>query len=134
MGVVRRPRVAPSHWLALKTLTRGVFGTLFSFGVKGGDPSVSSRVVNSLKLTSNVANVGDGRTPVIHPAGTTHQQLTEDEQYASGVSPDLLRVRLSVLYIVELLTRCLVQVSFGFEHINDINADFEEALKVVLSA
>ena len=86
----------PSHQLALKTLRPGVFGGVLSFGVKGGDPSVSSKVVDSLRLASNLANVGDAKTLVIHPASTTHQQLTEEEQYASGVSPDLIRVRLSV--------------------------------------
>jgi len=125
----------PSHQLALKTLRRGTFGGVLSFGVKGGDQSVGSKVVDSLKLASNLANVGDAKTLVIHPASTTHQQLTEEEQYASGVSPDLIRVRLSLSCIsVELLTRYLVQVSVGIEHINDIIADFEEALKVVPSA
>ena len=73
-----------------------MFGGVLSFGMKGGDPSVSSKVVESLKLASNLANVGDAETHVIHPASTTHQQLPEDEQHASGVSPDLIRVRLSV--------------------------------------
>ena len=89
----------PSHQLALKTLRRGTFGGVLSFGVNGGDQSVGSKVVDSLKLASNLANVGDAKTLVIHPASTTHQQLSEEEQYASGVSPDLIRVRLSVLYI-----------------------------------
>jgi len=103
----------PSHRLALKTMRKGVFGGMLNFGVKGGDQAVGSKVVDSLRLASNLANVGDAKTLVIHPASTTHQQLTEEEQFASGVSPDLIRV------------------SVGIEHIDDIIADFEEALKVV---
>ena len=86
----------PSHQLALKTLRRGAFGGMLSFGVEGGDPAVGSKVVDSLRLASNLANVGDAKTLVIHPASTTHQQLTEEEQRACGVSPDLIRVRPSL--------------------------------------
>lgn len=83
----------PSHQLALKTLREGMFGGVLSFGVKGGDDAaVGSKVVDSLKLASNLANVGDAKTLVIHPATTTHQQLNVEEQTASGVSPDLIRV------------------------------------------
>ena len=77
---------------------------MLNFGVKGGDPVVGSKVVDSLRLASNLANVGDAKTLVIHPASTTHQQLTEEEQYASGVSPDLIRVGLS---------RCLDEMSIS---------------------
>jgi O-acetylhomoserine/O-acetylserine sulfhydrylase len=84
----------PSHQLALRTLKRGLYGGVLNFGVKGGDPAVGSKVVDALRLASNLANVGDAKTLVIHPASTTHQQLTEDEQNATGVSPDLIRVRL----------------------------------------
>ena len=86
----------PSHKLALKLLREGTFGGMLNFGVKGGDAAVASKVVDSLKLASNLANVGDAKTLVIHPATTTHQQLTVDEQIASGVSPDLIRVRPSI--------------------------------------
>lgn len=87
----------PSHQLALKTLREGTFCGVLSFGVKGGeDAAVGSKVVDSLKLASNLANVGDAKTLVIHPATTTHQQLAEEEQLASGVSPDLIRVRPSL--------------------------------------
>ena len=123
----------PSHQSALKTLRRGAFGGVLNFGIKGRDPAVGSRVVDSLKLASNLANIGDAKTLVIHPASTTHQQLTEEEQYASGVAPDLIRVCLSCSMKWTSLTRCLVQVSVGIEHIDDIIADFEEALKVVPS-
>ena len=130
----------PSHQLALKMLRRGIFGGMLSFGVKGSDPAVGSKVVDSLKLASNLANVGDAKTLVIHPASTTHQQLTEEEQRASGVSPHLIRVRLSPpsmsIHIVEIggvTNEISVQVSVGIEHVNDIIGDFEEALQVVPS-
>jgi O-acetylhomoserine/O-acetylserine sulfhydrylase len=132
----------PSHQLALKTLRRGMFGGMLNFGVKGSDPAVGSKVVDSLKLASNLANIGDAKTLVIHPASTTHQQLTEEEQHASGVSPDLIRVRLQVptpsifIQSVEIggvTNEILMQVSVGIEHVHDIIADFEEALQVVPS-
>jgi O-acetylhomoserine/O-acetylserine sulfhydrylase len=83
----------PSHQQAVKTLRKGMFGGVLSFGVKSSDAGVASKVVDSLRLASHLANVGDAKTLVIHPATTTHQQLTEEEQIASGVSPDLIRVR-----------------------------------------
>lgn len=87
----------PSHQLALKTLREGTFCGVLSFGVKNGkDAAVGSKVVDSLKLASNLANVGDAKTLVIHPATTTHQQLSEEEQLSSGVSSDLIRVRPSL--------------------------------------
>ncbi|KZT23534.1 O-acetylhomoserine ami [Neolentinus lepideus HHB14362 ss-1] len=101
-----------SHELAKKLLRPDAFGGVLSFGIKG-DADVGSSVVDALKLATNLANVGDAKTLVIHPASTTHQQLTAEEQLASGVTPDLIRV------------------SAGIENIKDIIADFEEALKVV---
>ena len=68
-----------SHQLALSTLKRDTFGGVLSFGVKGCDPSVGSKMVDSPKLVSNLANVGDEKTLVVHPAGTTHQQLSEEK-------------------------------------------------------
>ena len=97
----------PSHGLAKKYLKHG-FGGVLSFGVKG-DHSAGPGVVDHLKLASHLANVGDAKTLVIHPASTTHQQLTDEEQLASGVSKDLIRV------------------SVGIEHIDDIIADFAQA-------
>ncbi|KAH7922309.1 O-acetylhomoserine ami [Leucogyrophana mollusca] len=99
------------HERAKQLLRPNTFGGVLSFGIKG-DANVASKVVDSLKLASNLANVGDAKTLVIHPATTTHQQLLEEEQLASGVTPDLIRV------------------SVGIEHINDIIADFEQALRV----
>jgi O-acetylhomoserine/O-acetylserine sulfhydrylase len=86
-----------SHQLARKTLRNNAFGGMLNFGVKGGgeDPALGAKVVDSLRLASNLANVGDAKTLVIHPATTTHQQLTTDEQLAAGVTPDLIRVRRS---------------------------------------
>ena len=74
----------PSHELAKKYLPRG-FGGVLSFGVKGGG-AAGSQVVDGFKLISNLANVGDSKTLAIHPWSTTHEQLSEDERLASGVT------------------------------------------------
>ncbi|KAG9008696.1 Homocysteine synthase [Tulasnella sp. JGI-2019a] len=103
-----------SHNLAKRLLRANSFGGVLSFGVKAEDPKVGSQVVDKLKLASNLANVGDAKTLVIHPATTTHQQLTSEEQIASGVSPDLIRV------------------SVGIEDISDIIADFDHALELAI--
>lgn len=99
----------PSHENAKKYLRNG-FGGVLSVGVKGGAEKVS-KVVDSLKLFSNLANVGDSRSLAIHPWTTTHEQLSPQEREASGVTEDLIRL------------------SVGTEHIDDIIADFEQALK-----
>jgi len=100
------------HDLAKKYLKRG-FGGVLTFKVKGGK-TVAEKFVNNLKLVSHLANVGDSKTLIIHPASTTHQQLTEHEQLDAGVYPSQLRV------------------STGIEHIDDIKADFEQAFSTVL--
>jgi len=100
-----------SNAVAQRLLRPNAFGGMISFGVKG-DGKKASKVVDSLKLASNLANVGDAKTLVIHPASTTHAQLNEEEQRLSGVTPDLIRV------------------SVGIEAIGDIIADFDEALKI----
>lgn len=100
-----------SHQLAKKLLRPNAYGGVLSFGVRG-DSKTASKVVDSLKLASNLANVGDAKTLVIHPASTTHSQLTEEEQLSSGVTPDLIRV------------------SVGIEDIRDIIADFEAGLQI----
>ncbi|TPX56082.1 O-acetylhomoserine aminocarboxypropyltransferase [Powellomyces hirtus] len=97
-----------SHRLAQKYLTNG-FGGVLTFGVKGG-LEAGTRFINSVHLATHLANVGDARTLVIHPASTTHQQLSDDEQASSGVTKDLIRV------------------SVGLEHIEDIKEDFAQAL------
>ncbi len=97
------------HARAKKYLADGQFGSVFTFGVKGGFDTARTFIEN-VELASHLANVGDAKTLVIHPASTTHQQLTEHEQASSGVKGDLVRV------------------SVGIEHIDDIIADFEQAL------
>lgn len=98
-----------SHAFAKKYLPRGSGGVL-SFGVKG-DAQAGSQVVDNFKLISNLANVGDSKTLAIHPWSTTHEQLSDDEKAASGVTEDLIRI------------------SVGTEHIDDIIADFEQSFK-----
>ncbi len=82
------------------------------FSLKGGfDDAVA--FINSLKLSSHLANVGDAKTLVIHPASTTHQQLSPEEQVSAGV------------------TQTMIRVSVGIEHIDDILEDFEQALSLI---
>ncbi|MFD1631917.1 O-acetylhomoserine aminocarboxypropyltransferase/cysteine synthase family protein [Pseudopedobacter beijingensis] len=102
---------SPYHTLAKKYLKNG-FGGVLSFEVIG-DKENATKVINSLKLTSNLANVGDAKTLIIQPSATTHQQLSEEAQIAAGVQPAALRV------------------SVGIEHIDDIKADFEQALAAI---
>jgi O-acetylhomoserine (thiol)-lyase len=102
----------PYHALAKKYLRPGLFGGIVVFGVKGG-VEAGRKLIDNLQLSSLLANVGDAKTLVIHPASTTHQQLSEKEQIESGVTPDLVRV------------------SVGLEHIDDIIEDFDIALKSV---
>jgi O-acetylhomoserine (thiol)-lyase len=98
----------PYHDLAKKYLQRG-FGGVLSFELKG-DKARAEKFVNSLKLISHLANVGDSKTLIIHPASTTHSQLNEEEQSGAGVAPTALRL------------------SVGIEHIDDIKEDIEQAL------
>ncbi len=102
----------PNHNRARKYFTKDHFGSVLTFGVKGGYDSAKN-FINNVKLASHLANVGDAKTLVIHPASTTHQQLTATEQIASGVKPDLIRV------------------SVGIEHIDDIIEDFELAFQSI---
>jgi O-acetylhomoserine (thiol)-lyase len=99
------------HQLANKYLRNG-FGGVLQFGIRGGKEK-AARFINELKLASHLANVGDAKTLVINPATTTHEQLSEAEQKASGVLPNQIRV------------------SVGIEHIEDIKADFEQAFQKV---
>lgn len=99
----------PDHELAKKYLPDGQ-GAILGFGIKGGKEA-SVKFINNVKLASHLANIGDSKTLVIHPASTTHQQLSEKEQLAAGVTNDYIRV------------------SVGTENINDIIADFKQALK-----
>ena len=92
-----------------KKYLQGHFPTVFTFGIKGGYDAAKS-FIDHVKLASHLANVGDAKTLVIHPSSTTHQQLGESEQQAAGVLPDMIRV------------------SVGLEHIDDITADFDQAM------
>ena len=95
------------HHRARRYLRNG-FGCVLTFGIRGGE-AAGRAFIDSLQLASHLANVGDSKSLVIHPASTTHHQLTDEEQRASGVSPDLIRV------------------SVGIEHIDDLRTDFEQA-------
>jgi O-acetylhomoserine (thiol)-lyase len=100
----------PNHQQAAKYLKRG-FGGIVGFGIKGG-LAAGRKFINSVKLLSHLANIGDAKSLVIHPASTTHQQLSAAEQAATGVSPDYVRL------------------SIGIEDIEDIKADIDQALKL----
>lgn len=99
----------PDHKIAKKYFRNNLFGGILTFEVKGGFEA-GKNFINNVKLSSLLANVGDAKTLVIHPASTTHSQLSEDEQKQAGVSAGLIRV------------------SVGIEHIDDIKEDFEQAL------
>jgi O-acetylhomoserine/O-acetylserine sulfhydrylase-like pyridoxal-dependent enzyme len=100
----------PSHAGAKKYFRGDTYGAVLCFGVKGGYEA-GKKLTNSLKLASNLANVGDAKTLVIHPASTTHQQLSPEEQVDAGIKPDMIRL------------------SVGIEDILDIIADFKQALE-----
>ncbi|SEP18900.1 homocysteine synthase [Paenibacillus sp. OK076] len=99
----------PSYELAQKYLPKGQ-GAILTFGIKGG-VDAGRKLIENVKLFSHLANVGDSKSLIIHPASTTHQQLTEDEQTAAGVNPELIRL------------------SIGTENIQDILYDLEQAIK-----
>ncbi|HWH68330.1 MAG TPA: PLP-dependent transferase, partial [Candidatus Sulfotelmatobacter sp.] len=99
----------PNHKVAAKYLKQG-FGGILGFGVKGG-LEAGKKFINSVKLLSHLANIGDAKSLVIHPASTTHQQLSAKEQAAAGVSPDYVRL------------------SVGLENVEDIKADIDQALQ-----
>jgi O-acetylhomoserine (thiol)-lyase len=99
----------PSHALAKRYLGGG-FGGIVTFGLKGG-VDAGRKLIDSVKLFSLLANVGDAKSLIIHPASTTHQQLSAEDQVASGVTPELVRL------------------SVGIEHIDDILADLDQAIE-----
>ncbi len=99
---------SPEKERVKKYLPKGA-GAILGFGIKGG-LAAGSKFINSLELISHLANVGDAKSLAIHPATTTHQQLSAEEQLATGVTPDFIRL------------------SVGIEHIDDIIADIEQAL------
>nr|HRC86507.1 PLP-dependent transferase [Thermoanaerobaculia bacterium] len=104
----------PYHQQAKRFLRNG-FGGVLTFGIRGG-LEAGQRFIDNVQLASHLANVGDAKTLVIHPASTTHQQLSGEEQESAGVTPDLVRV------------------SVGIEHIDDIREDFEHAFAAARSA
>ena len=100
------------HELGKKYLRNG-FGGVLSFKIKGGRDA-ADKLVDNLQLISHLANVGDAKTLIIHPATTTHEQLTEAEQLSAGVEPGRLRI------------------SLGIEHIDDIKDDLETSFKIAV--
>ena len=104
----------PAHKFAVKYLAGG-YGGVVTFGLKGG-VEAGRKLIDSVKLFSLLANVGDAKSLIIHPASTTHQQLSAEDQIASGVTPELVRL------------------SVGIEHIDDIIADLDQALGEVKRA
>ncbi|MDR2544217.1 MAG: O-acetylhomoserine aminocarboxypropyltransferase/cysteine synthase [Methanobrevibacter sp.] len=98
----------PSHAIAKKYL-KGGYGALLGFGIKGGIEE-GKKFINSVKLLSHLANIGDSKSLVIHPASTTHSQLNVEEQASTGVTPDFIRL------------------SIGTENVEDVIADIDQAL------
>jgi O-acetylhomoserine (thiol)-lyase len=99
----------PDYARAKKYLPKGA-GAIIGFGIKGG-LKAGSKFIDNVKLLSHLANIGDAKSLVIHPASTTHQQLTEEEQVSTGVTADFIRL------------------SVGLEDVSDIIADIEQALQ-----
>ncbi len=100
----------PTYPVAARYLKKG-FGGMVVFGIKGGK-TAGEKFINSLKLFSHLANVGDAKSLALHPASTSHSQLTEEQQRESGLTPELVRL------------------SIGLEHVDDIKDDIEQALKL----
>lgn len=105
---------SPYHDLAAIYMPKGP-GAIFTFGVEGGR-AAGAKFIESLQMVSHLANVGDARTLVIHPASTTHQQLSDDDLAAGGVTPDMIRL------------------SVGLEDLDDILWDIDQALEKAIAA
>ncbi|ANU09933.1 O-acetylhomoserine (thiol)-lyase [Planococcus antarcticus DSM 14505] len=103
----------PSHQLAKKYLKNDGYGSIVNFGIKGGREA-GRKVIDSVNLWSHVANVGDAKSLIIHPASTTHQQLNDEELKSSGVTEELIRL------------------SVGLENAEDLIADLEQAIQVAV--
>ena len=101
----------PSHHLARKYLWEGCYGAVVVFGVKGG-MEAGIKVIDNVALWSHLANVGDAKSLIIHPASTTHRQLTPEQRVAAGVGDDLIRL------------------AVGIEHVEDLKADLDRALRI----
>jgi len=104
----------PSYRQAKKYLTGG-FGGIVTFGVRGG-VDAGRRLIDNVQIFSLLANVGDAKSLIIHPASTTHSQLSPDEQVSTGTTPDLIRL------------------SVGLEHVDDLTADLDQALRIAVGA
>ncbi|MGE5484477.1 MAG: O-acetylhomoserine aminocarboxypropyltransferase/cysteine synthase family protein [Ignavibacteriales bacterium] len=100
----------PTHTLARKYFSRGLYSAILGFGIAGGHEA-GRKLINSVKMFSHLANIGDAKSLVIHPASTTHQQLSPEEQVSAGVTGDFVRL------------------SIGLEHIDDILEDLDQALE-----
>jgi O-acetylhomoserine (thiol)-lyase len=103
---------APTHKQATKYLSGG-FGGVVTFGVRGG-AEAGRKLIDNVTIFSLLANVGDAKSLIIHPASTTHSQLTPEEQQETGTTPDLIRL------------------SVGLEHVDDLIADLDRALSIAL--
>jgi len=101
------------HYANAKRYIPAGAGAIIGFGIKGGKQA-GTKFIDNVRLASHLANIGDAKTLVIHPASTTHQQLTEQEQLATGVTPEYIRI------------------SVGIEDIEDIIADLDQALNAVI--
>ena len=102
----------PAYKTGSKYHQRGLFGAILGFGVRGG-LEAGKTVIENVKLFSHLANIGDAKSLIIHPATTTHSQLTEEEQATTGVTPDYVRL------------------SVGLETVSDIIADLDQALSAI---
>ena len=99
---------SPYYALSQKYLPKGP-SSILTFGIKGGQ-AAGVKFIEAAQFMSHLANVGDAKTLIIHPASTTHRQLSDDDQIAAGVTPDMIRI------------------SIGIEHVNDIMWDIDQAL------
>ena len=104
----------PQHELAQKYFTHGGFGAILGFGIKGG-LEAGKQLIRHIELFSHLANVGDAKSLIIHPASTTHAQLTPEEQVEAGVTPDFIRL------------------SIGLETVDDLIEDLDQALNAALA-
>jgi len=112
VGWVKYPglKSSPYHALAQKYLPKGQ-GSIVAFGIKGGKEA-GRKLIDSVKIFSHLANLGDAKSLIIHPSTTTHQQLTDEQQLDAGVTPDLVRL------------------SVGIEDLDDILWDLDQAIQV----
>ena len=105
----------PQHDIAVKYFTHGQFGAIIGFGIKGG-LEAGKQLIRHIELFSHLANVGDAKSLIIHPASTTHSQLVPEEQFETGVTPDFIRL------------------SVGLETVEDLIDDLDQALKAAVAS